>query len=263
MKRHDKEVAKLDGIGDLFKTNRENRGLTLSDVENGTKIRSKYIKAIEQEDFDLIPGKVYVKGFIKSYAKFLEIENNEEIANFLEENIVKTLDIEKNGAFQENNQPLTKGLQKKYITIILSIIAIVVLFGVQNVYDKHFKREISPSPAQKDNGIPIDKPPLEEPSIEEDITTQLPDKIVLTLEILDLSTAKEKCWIQVYSDNTLNFEGTMYQGDIKVFEAREKMKITLGNAGVVKLLLGERELGIAGKIGEVINKEFTLADFSN
>ncbi|KJS23427.1 MAG: hypothetical protein VR72_00980 [Clostridiaceae bacterium BRH_c20a] len=256
-------MNKLDGIGDLFKTNRVNRGLTLTDVENSTKIRSKYIKAIEQENFDLIPGKVYVKGFIKSYAKFLEIENNEEIKNFLEENIVKTLDIEKTGAFQVNNRSSLKGLQKKYITVVLSLIAVLILFGVQNIYDKHFKVEISPPPAPKDNGIPIEKPPLEEPPIEEDITTQLPEKIVLTMEILDLGPAKEACWIQVYSDNTLNFEGTMYQGDIKIFEADAKMKIILGNAGVVKLLLGEKDIGIPGKVGQVIDKEFTLDDLNS
>jgi len=193
----------------------------------------------------------------------LEIENNEEIANFLEDNIVKTLDIEKTRAFQENNQPPPKGLQKKYITIILSIIAVLVLFGVQNIYDNHFKREISTPPAQKDNDLPINKPPLEEPPIKEDITTQLPEKIVLTMKILDLGTAKEACWIQVYSDNTLNFEGTMYQGDIKIFEADEKMKIILGNAGVVKLLLGEKDLGIPGKVNQVIEKEFTLDDLNS
>ena len=55
----------------------------------------------------------------------------------------------------------------------------------------------------------------------------------------------------------------MYQGDIKIFEADAKMKIILGNAGVVKLLLGEKDIGIPGKVGQVIDKEFTLDDLNS
>ncbi len=50
------------------------RGLTIKDVEDGTKIRSKYLQALEEDDFESIPGATFVKGFMRTYAEFLDLD---------------------------------------------------------------------------------------------------------------------------------------------------------------------------------------------
>lgn len=50
-------------IGDLLRAERENKGLSLFDVEEKTKIRSKYLQALEEENFEEIPGEAYRIGF--------------------------------------------------------------------------------------------------------------------------------------------------------------------------------------------------------
>lgn len=249
-------MAKVNGIGDLFKSRRLEKGLTLTDVENETKIRTKYLQAIEEEDFAVIPGKIYLKGFIKTYAKYLHINDNEEINNFLEDNSAPTFEIENNTTFRGKNE-MPKVIPKKYITVVFSIIAILVLFGVQSFYEKYINKPIIESPAQPDTTIENPVPPItEEPPV-----VELPQKKELIIEILDLTANKDACWMQVYSDSNLVYEGTMYQGELKTFEAEDKIKIKLGNAGVVKLVLGETDLGIPGKTGQIIEKEFILSDF--
>lgn len=59
------------GIGETLRSKREELGLTYEQVENETKIRAKFIEALENEDYKTIPGEVYVKGFLKAYAEML------------------------------------------------------------------------------------------------------------------------------------------------------------------------------------------------
>ena len=54
----------MQGIGKILKDSREARGITLDEVSEATKIRVKYLEAIEQEEFQLLPGEVYVKGLM-------------------------------------------------------------------------------------------------------------------------------------------------------------------------------------------------------
>ena len=75
----------MESLGTIFKQIRERNGITLEEIENATKIRTKYLKAIEEDKFDEIPGKVYAKGFVKSYARYLKIDQEPVIIEMIEE----------------------------------------------------------------------------------------------------------------------------------------------------------------------------------
>lgn len=59
--------------GELLKQKREEKGLTLEQVEKATRIRKKYLIAVEAGDLDNLPGRTYVRGFIKNYARYLNL----------------------------------------------------------------------------------------------------------------------------------------------------------------------------------------------
>ena len=61
-------------IGNTLREARVRRKLTLQRVEEDTKIRVKYVQAMENEDFDVMPGATYVKGFLRTYAGYLELD---------------------------------------------------------------------------------------------------------------------------------------------------------------------------------------------
>lgn len=62
------------GIGETLREAREERGLTLEDAAAETRIRRTHLEALEREDFDQLGGDVYVRGFIRSYARALEVD---------------------------------------------------------------------------------------------------------------------------------------------------------------------------------------------
>jgi cytoskeleton protein RodZ len=69
-------------IGSALREARERRGLSYSQVEEGTKIRARYIRALEEEDFGVLPGATYSKGFLRAYADYLGLDGHLFIDEF-------------------------------------------------------------------------------------------------------------------------------------------------------------------------------------
>jgi cytoskeleton protein RodZ len=61
-------------IGNSLREARLRQGLDFPEVEHATKVRSKYLRALEDEQFDILPGQTYVKGFLRTYAEYLGLD---------------------------------------------------------------------------------------------------------------------------------------------------------------------------------------------
>src|SRR5690349_11413631 len=61
-------------IGETLRETRMRRHIDMSDVEAATKIRAKYLRALENEEWDLLPGPTFVKTFLRTYAEYLELD---------------------------------------------------------------------------------------------------------------------------------------------------------------------------------------------
>lgn len=73
-------------VGEILKTARDKKGLSLQDIEKKIRVRSKFLAAVERNDWSQFTSNVYISGIIKNYATFLEIDSNRALA-FLEENM--------------------------------------------------------------------------------------------------------------------------------------------------------------------------------
>jgi cytoskeletal protein RodZ len=72
----------MPGLGEAFRAAREARNLSLSDVAEQIHIRAVYLQAIEEEDWSAIAAPVYVRGFIRTYARFLGLDPQTAIEQF-------------------------------------------------------------------------------------------------------------------------------------------------------------------------------------
>ena len=63
-------------IGDTLREARMRQRVDISEVEDETKIRAKYLRAIENEEFDLLPGETFVRSFIRTYAEYLGLDSH-------------------------------------------------------------------------------------------------------------------------------------------------------------------------------------------
>ena len=74
----------MGAFGEGLKSEREKRKITLDEVANATKISTRMLRAIEQEKFDLLPGGIFNKSFVRSYARHLGLNEDEIVGNYLE-----------------------------------------------------------------------------------------------------------------------------------------------------------------------------------
>src|SRR5829696_7970779 len=61
-------------IGETLREARMRRRIDMTEVETATKIRGKYLRALENEEWDLLPGPTFVKSFLRTYAEYLGLD---------------------------------------------------------------------------------------------------------------------------------------------------------------------------------------------
>ncbi len=76
--------SQVDSFGERMRREREMRGVSLDDIAEGTKIGTRLLRALEEEQFELLPGGIFNKGFVRAYAKYLGLNEEEAVADYLE-----------------------------------------------------------------------------------------------------------------------------------------------------------------------------------
>jgi len=250
----------LGDLGNNFKQRRESLGLTLREVEESTKIRKKYLQALENENFDVIPGRTYTKGFLKNYALFLGLDAKEIIEKF-EAEFVYPQD-------EDINTPLPHGTgrqgRKTFLGVALILVLAITLAAVGITYIGSHPEEIIPEQEsvstdagngeeQAESQPPSEQHPEQGPEGENSRTeTQSPEVPSFSGVNLRVDIVDETCWVKAAVDGREVFRGTLRKGEFKVFEGNSQVVITLGNAGVAKLTFNGEEMPFFGKKGEVV-----------
>ncbi|MDO8741819.1 MAG: helix-turn-helix domain-containing protein, partial [Candidatus Roizmanbacteria bacterium] len=69
-------------VGSILKKEREKKGLLLIDIEKQIKVREKYLKAIEDENWNFFSSKIYITGILKNYSRILNLDDKKILAFF-------------------------------------------------------------------------------------------------------------------------------------------------------------------------------------
>ncbi|HET7477963.1 MAG TPA: RodZ domain-containing protein [Rubrobacteraceae bacterium] len=277
-------------IGPTLEKARLQRELTLDEVEQATKIRKRYIQAIEKDDYGVLPDAVYVQGFVKTYANYLGL-NGEELAGELRsrrqsrrERHVNHARLTKGGF----DKPLINpggvaGAEKRRISggavlgLLASILLIVLVIGALYYVGRGSRVQVpddgasAPQAEQADKNS--DKPESGKPDAGVSSTgsagtaggtkkaggneagnagaeTPAPVEVAIQVE-------GSPAWISVKSDGTVVYEQVADPGFSDTFEGEQTVGISTGNAGAVKLKVNGKDEGAMGGAGEVVSREFT------
>ncbi|MES0491681.1 MAG: RodZ domain-containing protein [Leptospirales bacterium] len=110
-----------ESVGQILKKRRLEKKLTIKDACDATKLTSRHINALENENFDQFPGETYTMGFLKSYAKFLGLDG-EHIVQIYKGSLIE----ETEAPIQQLTQPAVTTFDyiKKYSVIVLIVLAV-------------------------------------------------------------------------------------------------------------------------------------------
>ena len=114
--------------GQKLKDERTKKKLTLEDISNATKIRVEFLFAIEKGEYDKLPSFSYAQGFVRNYAKFLDLEEKEILALFRREfDQEKVYKVLPEGLVEQKEMPLKRFKIKQ--AVILIILLFILLSG--------------------------------------------------------------------------------------------------------------------------------------
>ena len=118
-------------IGNSLREARLRQGLEFPEIEQATKIRGKYLRALEEESFDTLPAQTYVKGFLRSYADYLGLDGQLYVDEFNSRYVRGELEEEEE---QRPYKPRVaspgrgSAIQSKAVLLTLAIIAGLTIF---------------------------------------------------------------------------------------------------------------------------------------
>ena len=257
----------MPALGEEFRSAREARGLSLSDVAERLHIRSVYLAAIEDEDWHVIGAPVYVRGFMRTYARFLGLDPEAAVARFSSTVPAGTpaassprppTATEKRAAAEQSSPSLAA------ILAIVVAIAAVLFVG----YEFYQYRSGSPSgaPVAAASGAPVaddvaaSTPTTDPsgPSGEADPASPAPiaagpkpAKRGMVVRVTETS------WLRVAVDGTVAFEGILPKGAIKSYSGKAAV-VRVGNAGGVQIAINGKAVGPLGASGDVVERRFVL-----
>ncbi|MGC8659935.1 MAG: helix-turn-helix domain-containing protein [Desulfomonilaceae bacterium] len=244
----------MESFGSYLKGLRQEKGKTLEDISVSTKIASTNLDFLEHDRYDLLPPVVFVKGFVRSYAKELGIDPEEAVKML--ENFVSTRQSEP--CLDDKLQPVNNGtsqslafVQNIWFTRVLTVagflsLLILILTGVTRVFfdgDKKSRASVIES------GFSLSAHSSHSEKSSPSLTNVQPSQTgKKVLEIKAIANS----WIRVEPDTGPAEEIIMSPGDIQVFTAKNSFRVITGNAGGIRLRFDGRVMPVLGKSNQTL-----------
>lgn len=274
--------------GELLERVRREKGLSLRDVENATKIRTRYLEGLEREDYSMLPDQVYVQGFLKTYANYLGLDGEGLAQDFRERRAPRRergLNYERPRS-SEFELPVMSpgglaGAERRRIsgaailTVVLALILIALVGGLlyyvgsrsagtpgdvdsANVDPAPAQREPRQQPAEEEAPpAPEDRPDREEPArTPAEPAGEMPDAADDGDVDVVVSVGDRASWLNVEADGVVVYYETAPAGFVSTFEGREYVSVTAGDAGAVSVEVDGRSVGPLGYDGQITTQTY-------
>jgi cytoskeleton protein RodZ len=252
-------------VGLILKETRESRGLTIEDVAKVTRIGKSYLSCLEEEKFDKLPSEAYVKGFLRVYATFLGLSEQEIIA--LYEQKVSANNSEIIVRSTGTDPPLVEkstsdNRKRRWVALSgLIVIALAAFYLVQDLPERWKGRKAAPV------ALPVNaKPQAGESPQQQSVPYPIdPDRQLSTDEVQDLPINNgaplskgvvlkirviEDGWLDITIDDAITQHYELKSGDLIEWKGENTITLDVGNAGGIEAELNGKQLQPFGGIGE-------------
>ncbi len=247
-------------LGDRLRQAREAKGLTLEEVEEATKIRRRFLRALEEEDYTQLPGEVFIRGFLRNYALALGLDPEEILAASGR----KTASlVEAEGLGQPVDEPLVPSAStgQRVLAVLFGIMFVIALgLGTWTLYRYMGPPGTPPNPWTPD-AIGSKEAPTATPSPTQTpqptatpSPTDVPPTEVPALGVLLRLEATQKAWVLIIVDGHLDYEGNLEAGQIKETQGAEQIFLRTGNAGGLRVWYNGQEQEPLGAVGAVVEQ---------
>jgi cytoskeleton protein RodZ len=256
----------VGSFGERLQREREMRGITLEEIAEATKIGTRSLRALEAEEFDKLPGGVFNKGFVRSYSRYLGIDEEQAVADYLTAFAEAQAAAREQAAKREQvvlavvDEPPAP---KPGLGVVLVILLIAGL-GLGGWRYYAWRKSVSPSPAtvhvqaRTAQPVPAKSSAGSAPS---GGSSALPAAQAQTAAPEQAFTvtlhAREDAWVSITADGENVLQDILRASEEKTVQARQQLVVRTGNAGALDLAFNGQPLDWAGDSRKVRTLTFT------
>ena len=243
-------------FGERLKRERELREVTLAEITSATRIGPRFLEALENEDWAKLPGGVFNRGFVRSVARYLGLD---------EEGLLGDYDL----AYAAHAQPAQEKLENRIpppprwlpFAAVLGVVALLAglifggLYGWRKYQEYRARKQAGPSALPANSGTATGPPAVLAASIpsktaQDGAATRVAAAAPLQL-LVSIGSATR---VRIIADGKLMLDGELASGENRHFSAQEKFEVYAGNSSAVLLELNGRAmppLGAPGASGTI------------
>ena len=248
-------------VGLRLRTAREAKQISLREIAASTKISVSALEALEENDVAQLPGGIFTRGFVRSYATEVGLDPEETMRDFMAqvppEGIVEGTKhdsrSQEHDAFQSQQQ--MAGTVLKLVLVSLPVAGLLLFLGTRNV-----------SPAAE---------PAEAPAAVVDRALPPPSSVAPPVEAAPATLAERgrqgpltlmlaprgDCWISLTIDGESVFSRVMRGGERETYEADGEFILNVGDAGAFGFTINQQAGRSLGRSGEVVTARITHENY--
>jgi cytoskeleton protein RodZ len=267
-------------FGEHLKREREMRGVSLEEIAAATRINTRFLEAIESERWDQLPGGVFNRGFIRSIARYLGMDEDSLVAEY-------DLDVKGNGnshhapvlPVRQPSSAAEKMSSRNWQPAAVAFAALIILIAL-GVAAVHYRTEVSAglhrgasavaARVHRLNNKPNASPPAAQPSATASPSASASSNPTagspaagsaapLTLQV----EAGKAANVKVVADGNVVFEGSVAANDVKQFQARDKFEVSSSESSALLLELNGQTVPPIGTPGQPGSVTLTRSDLSS
>lgn len=260
----------MNDFGGKLRLAREQRGISLRQISAATKISIAALEALERNDVSRLPGGIFSRSFVRSYATEVGLDPDQTVHDFLDRfqgspaTVVPTSAAASEAESAFDAQQRVAGLVLKVLVVTVPL-AVLILYFTMRVRTPASVTTPSPPPAAAN--VPATPTPSSAAA------TQAPAPVATSGAArpsgiddglaFEIATTGD-CWVKITADGKVTVARLMHAGDKEKQEVREKAVILVGDAGAFTFSINGRpakSLGPAGSVKTAIITKDTLASY--
>jgi len=232
-------------FGTWLRRQREMRDIDLREIADKTKISLRYLKAMEQDRFELLPAPLFARGFLREYAKYVGL-NADEVVNYYlsahegageDEELERTRDRRFSGT--GSSGPATRG------ALMVLVLIVVVALGAYFLFWR-----------QSRDGSAASRPPIAAPPAIEvpESTVPPPPEVESSAPIVVTLDFTQQCWVEASVDGEHTLSKLFVAGESSQLEGQASVTLeSVGNAGGVEVQVNGIPFDLGAGEGETVH----------
>lgn len=217
-------------FGERMKRERELREVSLAEVTRGTRISQQFLEALENEHWDRLPGGVFSRGFVRSIARYLGLNEEDFLSEF---DLARGDQTMSAPAPYQNQLPAAPKWIPALALVVLVFLAVGLFYGGRNLWHRYAAYRVAHPSGNKIAG----------PTGTENPISATPDKLELTV------TTTVPSRVRIIADDLVQLDGDILPGDTHHFSAAQQFQINAANGAAIHLELNGRPIITRAALG--------------